>query len=355
MSQLIQGIALDGKSSRSHTAVIQMVGDTLQLGRIDGQKASWPLSAVLIQPPIPGVRRVLKFPDGSRFETEDDAAISALEQRLGKNRVLGGVRRMESAWSMAMGSVIAIAGLTAAFLIYGLPAIATQMAHATPRSVLATFDRETVEMLEKHDYLAPTKLSAARQEQLQAEFRQVAQWAGGGYPYKLLLRDGDSKMNVGANAFALPNGTVVMTDQLVKLSKSDRELMGVLAHETGHVTGRHGLATVYQSLGMTLLAAALTGDLVSPTTAAAAVPATIMQQKYSRSAEVYADEVSGRYMLRHYGTTKPLQAILARLEGGSDADADAMQGQDHNDLFDSHPATAKRIKFLKELEQQNKK
>ncbi len=46
---------------------------------------------------------------------------------------------------------------------------------------------------------------------------------------------------VGANAFALPSGIVVMTDELVELAKTDDELVAVLAHEIGHVRGRHAL------------------------------------------------------------------------------------------------------------------
>ena len=62
--------------------------------------------------------------------------------------------------------------------------------------------------------------------------------AGQGPPgrYRLELRSGEA---LGANALALPSGIVIMTDDLVALAKSDDEIGAVMAHELGHVRGRH--------------------------------------------------------------------------------------------------------------------
>ncbi len=42
------------------------------------------------------------------------------------------------------------------------------------------------------------------------------------------------------NAFALPGGQIFITEGLYRLLKNDDQLAGVLAHEVGHVIGRHG-------------------------------------------------------------------------------------------------------------------
>ena len=42
-----------------------------------------------------------------------------------------------------------------------------------------------------------------------------------------------------------------MTDGLVHLSKDDRELLGVLAHEAGHIARRHGVRHLLQSSAVT--------------------------------------------------------------------------------------------------------
>ncbi|MFB9994859.1 M48 family metallopeptidase [Deinococcus oregonensis] len=363
----LEGIYFDGRSSRDRVARLTVQGDQVTLqadadGVSGGTEARWPLSRVTIDPPLPGVRRVLKFPDRTRFETADDSALRAIERRTRRNRALGGVRRLEGSWGLTFAALGLMAAFVWGFISFGLPAIARGAAAATPGRVLTTFDRETVNLLDKAPYLGPSRLSAARQAELQREFRQVMGWAGGTYSYRLLLRDGEPEDSgedsfggfaLGANAFALPGGTVVMTDQLVALARSDRELLGVLAHESGHVTHRHGLAGVYQALGLTLLTTVITGDLVSAGTFAAAAPAALLQRGYSRAAETQADEVAGAFMLEKYGTTKPLRDILARLEN-KDAKADESSAEGSSrveDLLQSHPGTADRIKHLRTLEQ----
>ncbi|PTA69217.1 M48 family metallopeptidase [Deinococcus arcticus] len=358
----LQGVYFDGHSSRPHPAELTLDAGgaalRVQGGGVAASAVHWNAAQVTVDPAIPGVRRRVTFPDGSRFETGDDAALRRWEGQTGRNRVLRGVRGLEGRWTTALGALGLAAALTGAFVIWGIPALATQAALATPRSVLQTFDRETIELLDTEDYLGPSKLSAARQAQLQRAFAPVRDWAGGGYPYRLLLRNGETgrDFQLGANAFALPNGTIVMTDQLVKLARSDRELVGVLAHETAHVTRRHGLATVYQALGVSLVVTLLTGDLVSAGTFAAAVPATLLRSGYSRTAESEADRVSAAYMLRVYGTTRPLQTMLARLEkaaGGGPDSSEQDGGGSWLDLLSSHPDTRERIDDLRALEEAN--
>lgn len=350
----VSGVYFDGRSSRDHPATLLLDAGRVTLSVPElGVTHVWSPAEVSVDPAIPGVRRALKFPGGGRFETPDDTAISAWERQVGRNRALGGVRWLEGRWGAALASLAVAVAAVAAFMVFGIPALSRQAAAVTPRSVLTTFDRETLKVLSSGEYVGPSRLSAARQAQLQREFRDVAAWAGGGYAYTLLLRDGEpdgAGSGLGPNAFALPGGTVVLTDQLVALAKSDRELVGVLAHETGHVTNRHGLAGVYQALGLAALTTVVTGDLVSASTFAAAVPAALLRGGYSRAAETQADEDSGRFMMERYRTTRPLQDILARLErevgGGEDGDGEPSVF----DLLRSHPGTAQRIEHLKAIE-----
>ncbi|WP_102127381.1 M48 family metallopeptidase [Deinococcus planocerae] len=355
----LSGVYFDGRTSRDRAATLEVSGGTLVLRAEGGLETRWEITQLGIDPPIPGIRRVLKFPGGARFETADDAGVSALEARLGRNRGLGRVRRLESRWGTALGAVALMVLFAWGFVAFGLPALARTAATATPDTVLATFDRETVELLEGQGYVGPSRLSAARQAQLQRVFRRVTARVGGDYPYRLLLRDGapqDAPFELGANAFALPGGTVFMTDQLVRLARDDRELAGVLAHEAGHVTHRHGLAGVYQGLGLSLLTVAVTGDLISAGTFAAAVPAALLRSGYSRAAETESDEVAARFLLREYGTTKPLRDLLARLEtqdrNADETDVEA--GSRVEDLLQTHPGTAQRIRHLRELEERAK-
>ncbi len=354
------GIFFDGQSSRDHPAKINFYASSLVLEVPDlNLIKTWKATEVKIDLAISGVPRVIKFKDGSRFESKDDTQIRRWEQQVGQNKLLSGVRILESRWPYVLGVVLA-AGLSLwGFIQFGLPTIARQAAKATPQKVLTVFDQETIKLLESQEFISESTLSASRQAQLQQEFKKVAMWAGGPYPYHLLLRYGNK---LDANAVALPNGTIIMTDQLVKLAKNDNELMGVLAHETGHVVYRHSLKQIYQALGVGLVTTWFTGDLVSATSFAAAVPATLLQTGYSRAAETEADTYSGKYMMQTYKTTKPLQTILGNLEKQHRAKQDtngnaatpSRAEQSMDDLISTHPGTKQRIAHLKQIEASTK-
>ena len=83
----------------------------------------------------------------------------------------------------------------------------------------------------------------------------------------------ENKPIVGANAFALPGGDIVVTDALVKLVGEGDGLTGVLAHEAGHVEYRHGLRQVIQSSAIGATAALLFGDV---STILSGVPAALL-------------------------------------------------------------------------------
>ena len=231
----------DGLTSRDRPAEVQVSGQNL-LVRSGGLEASYPLRRVNIEPPLAHLRRVLKLPGGARLETDDRRAIAALERRMGRNAGLSLVQRLESNWPAALASVVGVLAFLALFVHYGLPALATVAAQITPPAVMAALDAQSVRAIDG-EYLKPSGLSVARQNQLRREFSALAAERGGPYTFRLLFRDGGDL--VGANAFALPGGTVFVTDQLIALAQSDREILGVLAHETGHVEHRHAMRQIY--------------------------------------------------------------------------------------------------------------
>ena len=66
------------------------------------------------------------------------------------------------------------------------------------------------------------------------------------------------------NAFALPGGYVYVTRGILAYLESEAELAGVIGHEIGHVTARHGAqrATRQQNAGIGVMAATVFGALL---------------------------------------------------------------------------------------------
>jgi Zn-dependent protease with chaperone function len=190
----------------------------------------------------------------------------------------------------------------------------------------------------------PSRLPAERQDALRKLYAGMAASIEGAGSYRLEIRNGG---RLGANALALPAGIIVVTDELVELSKDDRELEGVLAHEIGHLRQRHILRHVLQDSATALLIAVTLGDITSVTSLAAAAPTLLLQAKFSRDFEREADDFALGYLAQRGIPLEMFGAILQRMEekrpGGKKTDKDAL------DFLSSHPATRERIERAKAL------
>lgn len=101
-----------------------------------------------------------------------------------------------------------------------------------------------------------------------------------------------------ANAFALPNGRIYVFRGMLEMTDTEDELAAVLAHEAGHVAGRHSLKQFRLSLGIGLLADLLNLDKRSEALQTVANVASILYQLgYSRQQERDADTYGLRLAL----------------------------------------------------------
>ncbi len=155
----------------------------------------------------------------------------------------------------------------------------------------------------------------------------------------------------GINAFALPGGFIGVNAGLVKATRSEAELAGVLAHEIAHVTQRH-IARSMQNAGRAnlasaaaMLAAILIGattgmpsDAVLGSVTAAQGLAAQSQINYTRANEAEADRV-GIGILSAAGFDPmgmpEFFGTLQQRAGGA--------GRNIPDLLRSHPVTSERI------------
>jgi Zn-dependent protease with chaperone function len=200
--------------------------------------------------------------------------------------------------------------------------------------------KQTLDLLEGR-VLKPTRLSKAQQNTTQALFGAVtARAPRGSTGYRLLLRDAPV---IGPNAFALPDGTIVMTDQLVRLSRNGEELQGVFAHEAAHADRAHGLQSVYQASLVPAAIAFITGDVSQVGQIATILPGVLLQSAYSRSFEQQADDDAKALMRRMGKDPTQLGALLQRIEArlcGKKGCGASWLG--------SHPDTAARVMRLRE-------
>ncbi len=151
------------------------------------------------------------------------------------------------------------------------------------------------------------------------------------------------------NAFALPGGKVFMSRGLIEKMDNEAQLAGVLGHEIGHVTARHG----NERMGKALLAQGLIlavgiGGAVSDNEwmqvlgVGTAAGGQLFLLKYSRSNELEADALGVRYMAKvGYNPVGQIQVmeILREASGGSSPP----------EWLSTHPASDTRISKLEEI------
>jgi predicted Zn-dependent protease len=325
-----QAYYYDGKSSasravrvRTYTSELEIVGE--------GVRARIPLAVVKVEPPVAGTRRILQLADGAQLQTADEAAVTALFPKSDLVDVL------ERRWPYAIASLVVVAFAAWWALAYGVPLAARMVAQSVPLRAEAVLGERTLRALESAG-CAPSTLDARRQAELRQAVARLTAGLDDGYPYRLELRN---CARIGANAFAMPGGTLVVTDAMVKLAQNDEQLLAVLAHEVGHVRHRHGLRLALQSVGVGALIAALAGDAASVSALAVAVPSVLLQSGYSRAFEEEADSYAFARLKQIGIAPRHFADIMARLEAShrrvAASDTPVL------DYLSSHPNTESRI------------
>ncbi len=112
------------------------------------------------------------------------------------------------------------------------------------------------------------------------------------------------------NAFAAPGGDIYVSRGLLRCAASEDEVAAILAHEIGHVVGKHGLQAIRKSrLTTALTSAALTGAaLAAPEETAKVsqafgdsikdITGTLINSGYSRELEAQADGLAVGILVR---------------------------------------------------------
>ena len=339
---IVTGTFFPTNSSRAVPARATVDGRLLRISDESGAiLAEVAVRKVRASSRLGNLMRRIELPDKSRFETQDNDGIDALLREGG--RLFSGslLHGLESSLKWVVAAVVIAAISVFAMIRYGFPAGADWLAQRTPGAVAVTVSNQTLDTLDKF-LLSPSHMSAADKAKVTRLFDRVAaQTPRGPWHYQLLFR---SSPRVGPNAFALPDGTVVMTDELYPLVKKDDELEGVFGHEMAHVYRRHGLQMVYEGSLLPATLALITGDASQFGQIATVLPTMLVESSYSRGFEQQADDDSARTMKRIGADPAALGELLTRM----DKEVCGKHGGCGPSWLGSHPETAARAARLRD-------
>ncbi|MBX3607130.1 MAG: M48 family metallopeptidase [Piscinibacter sp.] len=335
----MDGLAVDyfdGRSARAVPARLSFDGASLHLRGENLERQFAPRELRWPERTRHGVR-VAELPDGASLHCADGAAWDAFARHCGRGE--GWVVRAQQSWRWVLASALATMALLAALYVWGIPAAAQAALALVPLEVDRQIGAAALEQLDE-ELLKPSRIDALQQRRTRDAFAQaLAAQPPGTLP---AVRVEFRSSNLGPNAFALPDGTLVLTDELFILADGDADMItGVLAHELGHVRYRHGMRMLLQASAVGVLASIVVGDFNS---LLAAAPVVLGQAGYSRDAEREADAESAR-LLRDAGLSPAVMAAffekMARREGGATPLAPL------GIAIGSHPADAERIAFFR--------
>ena len=328
----------DGKTSTAHPVQLSFFGD----GRLrvvgDGVERTAALSQLRVSERVGETMRRIYFSDGAVCEATDNDFIDQWLTHLGGHSAEHRVFRLERAWRYTLAALILTLAGSWAFIRYGAPAAAEHAARVLPRSVDSAIGKGGLEAMDAL-WFEPSKLSMAQQTQVRGLFERMKRDMNTGLDLRLELRRSEA---VGPNAFALPSGIIVMTDQLVEIAEHPEEIESVLAHEVGHIAHRHSLRMLLQSSASALLMFTLLGDVNSASTLAASIPTVLVHARHSREFEREADDYSFVWLQQRGIPNHRFGDLLKRIERAHGAAKDDEGGV--MSYFSSHPRTAERTR-----------
>lgn len=273
--------------------------------------------------------RKLTFADGSLFEVAHDADLTGFGPRGAERR--NWLWRYEGNSRAALFATLATIVVILVGYVWGVPLAARVAASLTPASVVEALDRETLRSADSalfslSSYGPTTRVTAA-------DFDALIQAAGLEQAgVRIVFRSAPA---IGANAFALPGGTIVVTDQLLNVARNTDEIAGVLAHEIGHIEQRHPLQRLYIAAGMGIVMSALFGDASFITNVAIAQGAALQTLSFSRAFEAEADRRSVELMIAIKRDPTAFVGLIERI-GASENKGGA------GSIFSTHPGDADR-------------
>lgn len=341
-----------------------------------GEQAAVEFHSLRISPRIGNTVRTIRFANGTRFETQHNDSVDSLIQAHGKNESPWlSMHQWESKTRMVVLATLITVVCLFGFIFYGIPEASKSIANKLPAYVSSSLAQDALKELDTYS-LDKSDLIANRQQQL-TELFSVYLPNNSDFNYRVIFR---KSKRFGANALALPDGTILFTDDLVNLSVNDDELVAVLLHEIGHIEYRHSLRNVVEATGLYAMYSWMTGDVEVSSVAVLAASGLLLKARYSRGHESEADDYSLSEMLANDINPHHFATMMRKLDDSHKSkwvkkseknevkkgeqetevkESEADEIPDNSglsrvlDYLSSHPASEDRIKLFKDAAKRN--
>lgn len=330
LSFSLRGYFYDGRQPLRRSATLEVTATDATLV-CEQQSSCYRVSGMLVSPRVGRADRFIALPDGGQFQCADVPALDRLPQQ---SKTEGAVAWLERRVAVAVASVALIFALLVGGYEYGLPAAAARVAAKIPLETEQALGTEVLEWLDDNEWLQPSWLDPETQARTRGRFEELAAELPYAQHYRLEFRQAEF---IGANAFAMPGGTIVITDDMMNLAESDEEVLTILAHEIGHVELRHVMRHILQDSAVAVAVATIAGDAATLSAAVAGLPSVLAQAAYSRDFETAADDFAFDLLRAHDISPEAFASVMERIEADCKREPGAL------DFLSTHPVTGERI------------
>lgn len=279
----------------------------------------------------------VQLPDGGTLWVE---AGSALSEALGAKSL---PTRLIGSWRAVLACLVALIALIVWFDRQGAGLASGVVLPLVPKRIDLSIGN-VIEQKVWKEWLAESRIDEERQERLEERFEEMVKQSFPDQAQTLTLKFGRTpKGDGGINAFALPNGTIVLLDGLTRML-SDDEVIAVLAHEAGHVRHRHGMRGLLQGAGLVAVSGVVLGDYSS---AVATMVGTVQTLRYARNAERQSDAEAQRVLREQKLPPDTLVQVWKKLAASQPAAASEWPA-----WLSTHPDAQERIESAKRAEEE---
>lgn len=324
----------DGKTAAAHDVVLTYADGVLRLSASD-LVADWPRDKI-IRLDDRRDAEILRLgvstsPDERLLlDGVDVVRLNALAPELFDHRP---ARRAEY---KLVAALVAGAALVGGGIFFGVPMAAKPLASVTPLAMERNIG-DAVYAQAQLTFGQCTGSQAARADMLLNRIAdRLERHATSEFDVDVQLVD-----SFMPNAFALPGGRVLITDELVAMAQDPDEIAGVIAHEIGHVEQRHVMQLIWRDMGFGILLDIMLGGS-GVVQQIYLTSGQVFQLRYSREAEEEADRRAIAMMSAAGWDPGAMGMLFERLAEEMGEKEIAEADRERWEFLSSHPDTLAR-------------
>jgi len=310
---------------------------TLCLAREEGAPVIQ-VSVTEIIPAIGGGDTRLRLSSGDIFHLAAGADSRPLEAFFPETARRGALLARVEAVGWRGATILAVLFLVLiAGIRFSIAPVGDVLAQLVPSHIV---ERGSAMVLQQLDTLLfeDSQLSAVEQDRIRADFQTLLPVVPAKFHNtRLHFRRAPG---IGPNAFALPGNDIILLDELVEFADNNDVVLGVLAHELGHVVNQHALRSVTRGAVVAVGVSLLVGSQDTIFEEIVGFGSSLVMSRQSRDFEAEADLMAQDWMRVAGRDTQALITFFEKLA----AECGAMC--EGGSILDSHPSFADRISAL---------